>query len=80
MDINKIRVNLEEAIDVIRTYKTLQTLEWENIQFYSNGVPVDITDLHHTSTPPFGISVTTYLNSGDFSITPTTNQESEEDE
>lgn len=82
MDIEqeKVRINLEEAIQAIRVVQILEKLHWNDIQFYSNGQPVDITDIGGFPTPPFSMTVKTYLEIGNFVITPKVTEEITENE
>ena len=67
-----VRVNLEEAIQAVQIVNQLRRLEWDQVQWYSNGEPVDIIDLTdpQTKMPPFDLRIPVYLECGNFIITP----------
>jgi hypothetical protein len=77
MDITKTRVNIEEAIAAIQAVTHLVLLDWNDIDWYSNGIPVKLVDCSYPNEkdfPPFGIDPIHYITRCDYVITPKTEE------
>jgi hypothetical protein len=81
----KVQVNLEEAIAAIQAVTLLNRLDWKQIDFISNGIPVELIDISYDDwrMPPMGLDNINYLASCKYLIIPQSpeiTEESPEDE